>query len=451
MTDVMKIKQVNKVAVAWYQGGLIDWPCFEQHVEAVRQTVLNQYVEQNKLVSLPKVLNLCGDRYHFLVLFTASVLVGRTTVMPSNRSEGELNRLIKANNDIQLVDDAVIIEVIENSTSNLAAPKWRVNLIPNSLVVAELYTSGSTGNPVENPTTWGQLVNGAELVAERFSLNKYSQACVIATVPPQHMFGFEMSIMLPLVCNVTVHHGQPFYPLDIKAALAEIESPRILVTTPIHLKACNTLTESWPEIEFVISATATLSEPVALKAEKQMCTEVREVYGCSEVGAIATRRMTEDTNWQVFPDYSLAVENGLAQLQIPSRNCFISLPDKIEILDKHHLKLLGRNSDLIKIGGKRGSLTEITERLMAVAGVVDTVVFKMTQSDDQRERIAALVVAPGLKVEAIRKALMQELDQVFIPRPIYIVQKLPYNAIGKLTHNDLMASLDNYAKETAAC
>ena len=60
---------------------------------------------------------------------------------------------------------------------------------------------------------------------------------ILATVPSQHMYGMETSVLLPLLGGMGIHAAQPLYPADIAAALAELPEPRVLVTTPVHLRA----------------------------------------------------------------------------------------------------------------------------------------------------------------------------------------------------------------------
>ncbi|NOQ90863.1 MAG: AMP-binding protein [Gammaproteobacteria bacterium] len=446
----MSKERDGRASIALYKGCLIDWCTFENHVAQTRLNILRNFSDVGRYA--PKILNLCEDRYHFLVVFTANILEGRTTVMPANRSEGELERLTVINNDIQLINDSEIAAIcqIDLLDSSNGVP-WDINLVPDTMIVAELYTSGSTGAPSANPKTWAQLVNGAQQVCVRFGLDIFSQTSIIATVPPQHMFGFEMSIVLPLICGVTIHQGQPFYPLDIQHALCEMPSPRILVTTPIHLKACVTLKNNWPDIEFVMSATAPLYEEVAHQIEAVLNTDVKEVYGCSEVGAIATRHMTRDLNWKLLPDYSLTVDDGAALFNAPKILEPISLPDKFEILPDGYFQLVGRASDMIKIGGKRGSLADITARIKSLPGVDDAAVFRSEHKENQRERLAALVVAPSLTSEQLREALLYEIDPIFLPRPLCVVPVLPYNSTGKLTKADLLISLDNHTKEKKLC
>lgn len=446
----MSIRPDSRASVALYKGRFIDWRTFEHHVAQTRINILRTFSDIDLM--LPKVLNLCEDHYHFMVVFTASMLEGRTTVMPANRSEGELKRLTLINNDIRSINDAEITVLCQidllDSSNDIA---WDINLVPDTMIVAELYTSGSTGMPNANLKTWGQLVNGAQQLCAGFGLDHFAKSSIIATVPSQHMFGFEMSILLPLVCGVTIHHDQPFYPLDIQCALSAMPSPRILVTTPIHLSACLTLESDWPEIEYIVSATAPLSEDVAHRIEKVMNTEAKEVYGCSEVGAIATRRITENKNWELLSGYMLSMDDGTVQIQTPLIPEPVSLPDALEILPGNYFRLIGRISDMVKIGGKRGSLSEITARLKSLQGVDDAVVFNPEQKENQRSRLAALVVSSNLTSEQVREALSYEVDPVFLPRPLCVVPALPYNSIGKLVRADLLHSLEKYVNERNLC
>lgn len=443
---------IERDDIAWYKGRLLSWKLFEGHVSWVRRNILKSKDNATEASYSSKVLNLCEDHYHFIVVFTASMLEGRTTVMPSNRSQGELTRMIEANKGIQSIYDAEIVDIcLLDMLPSYESIEWQVSLIPDAMIVAELYTSGSTGIPLVHLKSWGQLVNSAQQVHTRFGLNNFIHSSVVATVPPQHMFGFEMCIVMPLVCGVTIHHSQPFYPLDIQRALSDMQSPRILVTTPIHLKACNTLKDDWPEVEFVMSATAPMPEDVACKGEEVMNTEVREVYGCSEVGAIATRRVTKNINWKLLPDYILDIVNTDALLHIPTSVKPVILPDVIEALPDKTFRLVGRNSDLIKIAGKRGSIAEVSARIRGIQGVKDAIAFMPVFEKSKNNRLAALVVAPGMTTEQIREVLVNEVDRAFLPRPMCLVKKLPYNSIGKLLHADLVSSLEKYLKEIKAC
>src|SRR3546814_16319351 len=66
------------------------------------------------------------------------------------------------------------------------------------------------------------------------------------------------------------------------------------------------------------------------------------------------------------------------------------LQDQLELHDDEHFSLLGRNSDLLKVAGKRASLADLTQRLLAIPGVDDAVIFNA--ADGESARLAALEI-----------------------------------------------------------
>ena len=124
-----------------------------------------------------------------------------------------------------------------------AAPAGAVADIPAidpGLVAAYVLTSGSTGEPVPHAKPWGLLIRNARAEASRLAaaLGRADLAGVtlVATVPPQHMYGFESSVLIALHGGAVLDAERPFFPADIAAALARAPAPRVLVTTPFHLK-----------------------------------------------------------------------------------------------------------------------------------------------------------------------------------------------------------------------
>ena len=104
-----------------------------------------------------------------------------------------------------------------------SAPSPRDQAIPEidcDQVIAEVFTSGSTGLPVPHTKRWGSLVRNVRAEAERLGVN--ATHAILGTVPPQHMYGLESTVLMPLQSGAALHAGHPFYPADICAELAEI-------------------------------------------------------------------------------------------------------------------------------------------------------------------------------------------------------------------------------------
>src|SRR5262249_30409252 len=145
-------------------------------------------------------------------------------------------------------------------------------------LVAIGYTSGSTGVPKGNLKTWGNFnaSNAGNVRMLQAALG--SNFHVVATVPPQHMYGMEMSVLLPLLGDVSVHAGRPFFPADVATALAEVPAPRVLVTTPVHLRALIGSGVALPPIAAMVSATAPMPVELAKAAEERFGAPLLEVF-----------------------------------------------------------------------------------------------------------------------------------------------------------------------------
>jgi len=72
-------------------------------------------------------------------------------------------------------------------------------------------------------------------------------------VPPQHMYGTETSVLLPLLAGMAVHSARPLFATDVAVALSEVPEPRVLVTTPVHLRTLLASKQSFPKVAVVVS------------------------------------------------------------------------------------------------------------------------------------------------------------------------------------------------------
>ena len=169
-------------------------------------------------------------------------------------------------------------------------------------VAAIGFTSGSTGTPEANAKTWGSFArsNRQNLDALAGLWPAGEQAHVVATVPPQHMYGMEMSVLLPLLGGTSVHAGRPFFAADIADALAELPGNRVLVTTPVHLRALVESDAPLPPLCAIVTATAPLPPELAAAAEERFGAPVREFFGSTETCIIASRRTAIESAWTPF-------------------------------------------------------------------------------------------------------------------------------------------------------
>jgi len=378
---------------------------------------------------------LCERRDLFIIGFIAVLMRRQTLLLPSNRTHGALQDV--------LVDYPSACCLVDHGSIPLGLPGLDCSLfdheqgestviptIPADHLTAIVFTSGTTGKPEPNPKYWGELVAGSLLLQQRLQVNQRSM--IVATVPPQHMYGLETSVLAPLLSGASVYGGRPFYPADVQQALALTDSPSMLVTTPLHLRACVAAALDWPGVQQVISATAPLDQELAAEVEQVMQTQVREIFGCSEVGSFASRNPARENDWQMYDGMQIEQDGDTALISGGHLSQAVPLADHIQVLSADSFRFMGRQSDMIKIAGKRASLAELNIKLNSIEGVSDGVFLMREQQQASVPRLLALVVAPTLDMLQIQHALAASIDPVFLPRPLLKVDGLPRNEANKL-------------------
>jgi len=390
------------------------------------------------------VLNVCQDRYRFLVGFAAGLVAGKLSLLPPAQTPEAVRRLKDYAPDVFCLHDGNgdAIDLPGMAFPELAIGEVdAVPEIPAARVAAVLFTSGSTGVPTAHVKQWGALALSSRGEAERLGADRPGYS-LVGTVPVQHSYGFESIIMLTLQSRCAVWSGWPFYPADIAAALAAVPRPRLLVTTPFHLRALLDAGIEVAPADKLLSATAPLSDVLAREAEARLGAPMHEIYGCTETGQLASRRTVEGPRWRPLPGVSLEQEDDLSFALGGNGGVRQVLGDVIELHDDGSFSLKGRNADMVNIAGKRTSIAYLNHQLTEIAGVKDGCFFMPDETTaDGVTRLAAFVVAPGLSPAQLRDALRQRIDPIFLPRPTIFVDSLPRNATGKLPRHELLALL----------
>jgi acyl-coenzyme A synthetase/AMP-(fatty) acid ligase len=406
------------------------------------------------------LLNACADRYRFAVGFAAGMMTGRVSLLPSTHTPEVIRHLIQFAPDAFCLteDDACAIELPQFHYRDVrgsiipadgASRPFRVPQIPDDQLAAIVFTSGSTGTPLPYRKTWGRLAGCVRAGAEELGIADGREFTLIGTVPPQHMYGFESTVLVALQSGNAFAAERPFYPADIAATVAAAPRPRALVTTPIHLRTLLAADLTWPAVDLIVSATAPLSRELAEEAESLSGARLLEIYGSTETGQIAIRRTGESEAFRLFPGVKLRADNGQTYAHGGHIEQMTPMCDVIELCGKRAFTLHGRTADLVNVAGKRSSFGYLNAQLNAIPGVLDGAFFLRDRDQGGATgiaRLAAAVVAPSLSAASILESLRQRIDPVFLPRPLLLVSRLPRNTAGKLPHQALEALLDQAAQ-----
>ncbi|MFC1719628.1 AMP-binding protein [Pseudomonadota bacterium] len=391
------------------------------------------------------VLNLCGDRYRFGVGLAAAVVTGKISLLPSTHSPEVLRQVRDFAPDVFCLtdNDSPKVEMRELAyppMDDLQNDEFSVPLIDEKQRVAVVFTSGTTGKPQPHHKSWGCLVGSVKAEAARLQLRDDINYAIVGTVPPQHMYGFESTLLMAWQSGNAFTNTHTLYPADVCAALASVPMPRVLVTSPVHLRSLLNAAVDLPEVTCVVSATAPLSQQLAREVERRFDAPLWEIYGSTETGQIASRRSTHTEQWHLFPGIELRIERRFAYVVGDHVETDFALNDVLEPLDKEHFLLHGRKADLVNVAGKRHSLANLNHQLTSIPGVQDGAFFMPEPDGSERvARLAACVVAPGVEPADVLAALRERIDPVFLPRPLLFVDALPRNATGKLPRAALQA------------
>jgi acyl-coenzyme A synthetase/AMP-(fatty) acid ligase len=413
---------------------------WHKNMPITRQQFLND-VSQLAAQLLPgrHMLNVCSDRYHFSVGLAAAITTGKVSLLPSTYTADIASQLKAFAPDVFCLtdNDSCNMEMPLLHYPDLAIQSASIKVpdINHDQLIAIVFTSGSTGEPQPHHKLWGTLVQCVKMEAKRVGLlGNIAPTTIVGTVPPQHMYGFESTVLMPWQSGHAFSSAHPFYPADICQALSDTPEPRLLISTPVHLRALLDSELSIPEISNILSATAPLSTELATEIETICNAPLTEIYGCTETGQIATRRSTQTTEWHLFDDIKLSLKDDNIYANGGHITTATKLNDKIEPVSDEYFLLLGRLTDMINIAGKRHSLASLNHLLTTIPGVIDGAFYMPEECKVTHiARLAAFVVKDaGINATQILSKLRNQIDPVFLPRPLVFVDKLPRNSTGKL-------------------
>ncbi len=333
------------------------------------------------------------------------------------------------------------------------APEWRV--LNTDSPALEIYTSGTTGEPKAIGKTFAQLESEVAALEALWPGNR--DAVVISTATHQHFYGLIFRLIWPMVRGQCFEIQQWQYTEDVYSR-AQRYSAFSLVSTPSHLGRINT-TVAWAEVAerccSVLSSAAPLQRKDSLSVAKLLKTQVREIYGSSETGAIAWRIQSDrnEEAWQALPGIRLSQTDD-SLLTVTANQLLepgFKMSDRVEFVCDGRFKLLERVDRIVKVEGKRVSLAEVE---LVVQNNPFIEVVKALVITRKRTEVALVAELTGMGrqelaligkrklVQQFRQYLQDFFEPVLLPRRWRFVDQMPYNAQGKLPMDSLQAMFE---------
>lgn len=310
-------------------------------------------------------------------------------------------------------------------------------------LLSVVFTSGSTGKPKafgkRASALKGEFSKAFEVLGPAMK-----DALFLTTLPLEHTFGYTYGYLLPRLIGADCRLERVVTPNQFKHIDASTTRPLWIITTPTHMKHCAELGISLRNVGGVVCATSPLTTSLAKAAAKCFGVPITECYGSTETGTIAFRKRYDDETseppWELLP--------GAALQASPSGSMFSTfyLPEPVTLGDlleteEAGFRILGRADDVIKVFGKRHSLSALNQLLSGLDMVKDSAYFMpdAASSEDEVRPAAMVVLKESASLNDVLSALRGKVDDLFIPRPIFSVDSLPRGETGKIRREELVA------------
>ncbi len=337
--------------------------------------------------------------------------------------------------------------IIRPSAGTSAAPAACAPILPQAELL-RIFTGGSTGTP----QIWSKT--GENLFGEGFSLARHfavtEKDCIVATVPPCHIYGLLFSVILPRVSGASVVMATPSFPAEIADAIQE-QRATLLAGIPPHYRALRGKKIAGSSLRLAFSSAGMLDAEDNEALSHLNKVGIVEVYGSTETGGIATRnRNLGETSFTAFPAVSwrikedrLCVRSPYLSPELPvAGDGFFTTGDRVERSGTTQFILKGRVDGVTKVGGKRVDLEEVSAIIKKVSKVSDCVVMALPEPGGREHRIVALVQGIEVDMNLLRQTLAASLEFYALPRLLKTINRIPLQENGKYDRDAIIQLLE---------
>ena len=322
------------------------------------------------------------------------------------------------------------------------------NRIAPQTELLRIFTGGSTGTP----QLWSKT--GENLFGEGFSLARHfavtEKDCIVATVPPYHIYGLLFSVILPLVSGASVVMATPSYPGEIADVIHD-QGATLLAGIPPHYRALRGKKIAGSSLRLAFSSAGMLDAEDNEAFSRLNKVGIVEVYGSTETGGIATRnRHLGETSFTAFPTISwkikeerLCVCSPFLSPELPmADDGFFTTGDRVEQSGTSQFILKGRVDGVTKVGGKRVDLEEVRAIIKKTPKVSDCVVMALPDPGGREHRIAALIQGTEVDMDLLRQTLADSLEFYALPRVLKTIDRVPLLDNGKYDRDAIIQILE---------
>lgn len=219
------------------------------------------------------------------------------------------------------------------------------------------------------------------------------------------------------------------------------------------------------DLRLCVSAGARLSAKLAFRFREQCGIPVHGFYGSSECGGICydkegSAHRADGWVGTAMPEIKIrcfpAGTATFSRLSVSGKtvgfgyypsspedalqNGAFLLPDFVEKTGED-FRVAGRSDGCLNLAGRKVYPTAVEQVLSSIPGVRGVAVFGIERTEGRGEEMAAIIDAPGIQPNEIRKLALSLLPDWQCPRLLAIKNKLPLTEEGKIDRAALSESL----------
>lgn len=369
--------------------------------------------------------------------------------------------------------DEVTAEANEPITDTLPRPISRD-------LAAILYTSGSTGNPKGVCLSHGNLIAGAESVAQYLENN--SDDKLLAVLPLSFDYGLSQ-VTTAILSGATVVLMEYLLPRDVIRQVEKHGITGLAAVPPLWVQLADL---EWPEatqktLRYITNSGGAMPTTILGKLRKALpTTQPFLMYGLTEAFRSTFLDPKEldrrpESIGKAIPNAEILVlnENGeeckageigelvhrgahvsLGYWNAPEKTATRFKPfraqnnylselavwsgDRVKKDDDGFLYFIGRSDDMIKSSGYRISPSELEDEILKLDDLVEVSALGVPDPQLGQAILLVVVVKNELNEKRIKQYCAKQLPNFMQPKYIEFVEKLPRNPNGKIDRKNLL-------------
>jgi acyl-CoA synthetase (AMP-forming)/AMP-acid ligase II len=399
-----------------------------------RSTLSTRRVKAGSVVVLEAEFSPNAIALFLALIDHGCVLVPLTSSVRSQKREfveiaqGQVSFVVDENDDVEIED-------LPNTADHLVYAKLRKTNHPGLV----LFSSGSTGKSKAAVHDFPRLL-------DKFRVKRHDFR-TLAFLLFDHIGGIDTLLycLSNGSCLVTVSNRSP----DFVCEAIQRHKVEVLPVTPSFLNLL-ILSGAYSRYDLSSLKYITYATEVMPKPTLDRCREIfpqvtfLQKYGTTEVGILRSKSRSSDSAWVKVggEGYETRIVDGL--LQIKSRSSmlgYLNAPssftedgwfrtgDAVEV-DGEYLRILGRESDIINVGGEKVYPAEVENVIQEVEGVSDATVY------GEKNPIMGNIVCAKISLSRemdqkqfaseVKNHCRRKLQNFKVPVKISFVQKTEY-------------------------